>query len=303
MAEQFGSSSNMSCKTTNTTNDDCAACFDMNQSKEGLMELLGLDVSEVEKSAEIVNNLLQKGRQILHSYQDDIIGEIYEKQMQDDSELLQWLKKYHQQKWKAQYDDKFPWFRLLVDETEREAKELYDGVLTRTAEYGDKYMKSCSLLSIVIQLLFESLDDNDMSTTFHNIWNSLTNDGLQSITTYSDYILPETMNKQLNKTSDQKLDGPLFMALREYYRDQLFQILQESKILNRANLYEQTLDSVAEHGWITGITMIEKKTTKKSFNVLMDLIKQTKSNREPVISPTPVSTSIGNETLSENGEK
>lgn len=258
--------------TTVDMTDNCCSMFSgADQIKKELTELLALDALEEREATEILRAVLQKGRQMLHSYQEDIIGDIYDQQIKNDSKLLQILKKYHELEWKVQYEEKFPWFRSLCEETRTETEELFDSVLARTAEYGDKYMKDCPLLSITVQLLFESLNDDEMPTIFDNIWYSLTNDGLQSVTMYSDYILPEIMEKQLEKAQNQTPNGPLFMALREFYRDQLFQLLNYSKIVNRANLYEQALDFVAEHGWRTGVTMIEKKTTKKNFNILIDL--------------------------------
>ena len=71
-------------------------------------------------------------------------------------------------------------------------------------------MKDHPLLSLVIQPLFESLCDNDMSTVFNDIWNSQAYDGLRLITKYSNYMIPEIMKKQLDRNSENKHNDLLF---------------------------------------------------------------------------------------------
>ncbi|CAF1145547.1 unnamed protein product [Didymodactylos carnosus] len=104
-------------------------------------------------------------------------------------------------------------------------------------------MKNCPLLSIVIQLFCESLSDDDMSAAFDDIWNSLTNDGLRSTTQHFDHILEDGMKSLLEEPSEEEVHSSLFMALREYYRDELFQILKDSNVLDRANLYKLVLET------------------------------------------------------------
>ena len=308
MADNFGSGSEMYTDSSDTHGIGCSSLDNMSEIMRQLTKLLELDENDTEKSSEIVKSLLQNGRQSLISYENDLIGEIYEEQMKGGSELLQFLKQYHGEKWETQYATKFSWFKSLIEETEKDAKEILDCVLTRTAEYGEKYMNNCPLLSIVIQILFESLTDDDMASAFKNIWNTLTNEGLQSITQHSNYIVEEIMNKQMEKI-DQKLHRPLFMALREYYRKELFEHLQESKIVNRANLYELTLDLVAEYGWVNGLMKIEKKTTKTNFDRLKEFITQRQNSvPTPVPTPTPAqkpaepTTMFGNVTLDEKAK-
>ncbi|CAF4020109.1 unnamed protein product [Rotaria sp. Silwood2] len=281
MAKSFNSTHEMDSETNDVIETDS---FILPNSNEILRELTTLLAIDDGLQSEIVKNLLYQGRQVLISYKDDIIGDIYDEEMRENSKLLQLLKAYHQQRWETEYCMKFSWFRALIEEYERETKELYDRVLTRTAEYGDKYMNNCPLLSIAIQLLFESLSDDDMSTTFYDIWNSLTHDGLQSITQHSDYILAEIMNKQLEKSQENKPYGSLFMALREYYRNELVQYLRQSGVINRLNLHDLALDLVAEYGWLNGIKMIEQKTAKNTFVRLMGLINKI---QKPTPDPTP----------------
>ncbi|UJR20367.1 hypothetical protein I4U23_023499 [Adineta vaga] len=56
-------------------------------------------------------------------------------------------------------------------------------VVTRAAEYRKKYLKKCWLLSIVLQLLFQTIDDNNLQSTtiFKDLWFSITNEGVKSI--------------------------------------------------------------------------------------------------------------------------
>ncbi|CAF1280711.1 unnamed protein product, partial [Rotaria sordida] len=131
----------------------------------------------------------------------------------------------------------------------------YDSVLKRTAEYGNKYMKDCPILSIVLQLLFEGIDDTCMDETnaFNNLWCAITNNGLKSIENFS----------------DNKKRSVLFQALREYYCPKLFELLNKSKISDKDNLYESALNNVAEYGWLQGLQEVEKRIIVKHFKILL----------------------------------
>ncbi|CAM4917128.1 unnamed protein product, partial [Rotaria socialis] len=85
---------------------------------------------------------------------------------------------------------------------------------------------------------------------------------------------------------NKKLDGSVFIALREYYRNELFRILKESGVLNRSNLYELALGCVTEHGWIQGLNMIKTGTMKTNFDRLMEEILKTQK-QIPVASQPP----------------
>ncbi|CAF5116579.1 unnamed protein product [Rotaria magnacalcarata] len=138
--------------------------------------------------------------------------------------------------------------------------------MNRAAEYGNKYMKNCPILSIVLQLVFEGIDDQCLTelNVFNDLWLTITNDGLKSIQKYSDYVA-----KDLLDTIIEKKQLVLFQALREYYRPQLFQLLKESKINNTDNLYEFALDNVAEYGWLTGLQKLQNKIVPKYFKTLL----------------------------------
>ncbi|CAF4564875.1 unnamed protein product, partial [Rotaria sp. Silwood2] len=142
------------------------------------------------------------------------------------------LKKYIEQEWKIKYGSSNQWFVLFLKEYKDAVN--YDFVLKRAAEYGNKYLKDCPILSIVLQLLFEGIDDKSFNeaNVFNDLWCAITNNGLKSITNFS----------------DNKKRLVLLQALREYYRPKLFELLDKSKIIDRDNLYELTLDNVTEYG-------------------------------------------------------
>ncbi|CAF4098310.1 unnamed protein product [Rotaria magnacalcarata] len=211
------------------------------------------------------------------------------------------LKKYYRRKWEEQYGKSNPWFISFIGQYQNgENHDIYERVLTHAAEYGDNNTENCRILSIVLQFLFETVDDecwiktklfadqylkeqptsdsqylretensNDRFLKETNIcdslWYAITNEGLKSITKYSDYIIPFVMHEQLNKSQ-----SVLFEALREYYRTQLFSLLKENRIPHRQQLYDLVLDNVAEHGWLTGIQVIQQKVAPKCYKNLLE---------------------------------
>jgi hypothetical protein len=254
----------------NATNDDIKSITNE------MIHVLQLDDNEIKD--QIVNDLLESGRQSLFKHQEDIIPEIYVEVMDgNESKLIILLKKYFQRQWETQYGkEPNEWFKSFLEEYQKTGDQnLYESILIRTAQYGNRFMKGCPILSIVLQLLFESIDDQCLKETsiFDNLWLTVTNDGLKSITKYSEYIIPDVMNEQLNRSRP-----TLFQALRVYYRgecgkcgkcDKLFCLLEKSNIRDRGNLYELALDNVAEHGWLLGVEAIKEKTPPKSYATLL----------------------------------
>jgi hypothetical protein len=248
----------------------------INNSDDGISSITNeiikvLQLNDNENKDQIVNSLLENGRQSLIDYRGDITPEIYTKAMDSTGcKLLELLKMYFQRTWEIQYGSSNEWFSLFLKQYQSgENHDLYERVLIRTAEYGNKYMKNCPMLSIVLQLLFEAIDDKCLQETnlFNDLWFTITNDGLNSITKYADYIIEDVMNEQINEKH-----SALFQALREYYHRQLFLLLQRSNIRDRQNLYDLALDSVVERGWLTGLQVIKKKTTPKSYEELLENI-------------------------------
>ncbi|CAF4171578.1 unnamed protein product, partial [Rotaria sordida] len=131
----------------------------------------------------------------------------------------------------------------------------YDSVLKRTAEYGNKYSKDCPILSIVLQLAFESIDDKffDEKNAFNDLWCAITSNGLKSIEDFS----------------DKKKRPVLLQALCEYHRSKLFELLEKSKIPDRDNLYELALKNVANCGWLQGLQEVQERIRVKHFKILL----------------------------------
>lgn len=233
-----------------------------------------------EEKKEIVNDLLENGRQTLVKYETHIIRKIYKRVMEDkNNELMIALKKYFEQKWESEYSSSNEWFiSFLNDYKNSESHEIYERVLTRTAEYGNMYMKDCPILSIILQLFFESIDDNCLRKTnvFDDLWFTITNDGLQSITNFSDYITRKVMKEQL------KIHSILFQALSEYYRQNVFLALKQSNILNKGNLYELVLHDVIEYGWLANMKTIEEDITPKSHKTLLENLTSFYKKEKPV---------------------
>ena len=82
------------------------------------------------------------------------------------------------------------------------------------------------------------------------------------------------MNEQINK----KEESVLFYSLREYHREDLFQLLKQGNITNRENLYELVLDNVADYGRKNGLQAIEKKITPKHFKILLENFQPQQTN-------------------------
>ena len=153
-----------------------------------------------------------------------------------DGKLVALLKKYFRQQWEIEYGLSNEWFVAFLSKYQHDQNvELYERVLTRTAEYGNKYMKDCPVLSIVLQFLFELIDDESLKNTnvFDDLWSKITEEGLKAITQYSNYIREEVMNNELNK--DQ---STLYRALREYYRPRLSSLLKQYGISDERALHD-----------------------------------------------------------------
>ncbi|CAF3167779.1 unnamed protein product [Rotaria socialis] len=217
---------------------------------------------------EIVHDLMENGRQSLFKYEDDLLPDIYTAAINEkDSDFMKALKYYLEQQWKIRYSSN-EWFVLFLKQNED--SQNYQFILNRTAEYGNKYMKNCPILSIVLQLLFKEIDDQCLTelNLFNDLWLTITNHGLKSIEKYSNYI-----SKDLLNTIIEKKELVLFQALREYYRPQLFQLLEESNIKNTDNLYELALNNVADYGWLKGLQELQNKIIPKCFKILLTKIR------------------------------
>ncbi|CAF4534602.1 unnamed protein product, partial [Rotaria sp. Silwood2] len=216
-----------------------------------------LDLEEHEIKDTIINDLLENGRQALSKYKDEFAPDVYKTSInENDGQLMKSLKKYFEQQWKIKYGSSNQWFISFLEEYKDAVN--YDSVLKRTAEYGNKYLKDCPILSIILQLLFEGIDDKflDETNAFNDLWCAVTNNGLKSIENFS----------------DNKKRSVLLQALREYYRPKLFELLEKSEITDKDHFYELALDNVAEYGWSQGLQAVEKRIIKKYFKILIENI-------------------------------
>lgn len=97
-----------------------------------------LQIDEDENKDEIIDSLLKHGRQSLVNYEEDIIPNIYKKEMENNrSDLLESLKKYFQNVWPNEYGSSYNWFStFLKNYQDVKNPEVYQNILRRTAEYA-----------------------------------------------------------------------------------------------------------------------------------------------------------------------
>ncbi|CAF1228244.1 unnamed protein product [Rotaria sordida] len=244
-----------------------------------------LQLKDNENKDQIVNDLLESGRQSLVKYENDIIFEIYTAEMNGhEGKLINLLKHYFQQQWETQYGTSNEWFIVFLKQYQNgEKHDLYEHVLTRTAEYGNKYMKNFPILSIILQLLFEGIDDQCLREMpiFHDLWftiitegiESITNDDKKSITSnvdkpttnFLDYIVEDVVNEQKNNK-----ESILFQALRLYYDRPLSSLLEQSNVKVNNDVKNKALNEIANHGLLKGVEVIKPKTTVNLYKRLLE---------------------------------
>lgn len=231
-----------------------------------IINLLGLDGDE--KKDEILNDLFQYGQPSLRTYKHYLVPVIYNSVMNDsDNELIEQLKSYFEEHWKQQYRSSNPVFTQFFDEIKfNDYRHMYERVSLRTAKYGKKYMKNCTILSISLQMFFEGIDDQCLENTaiFEKLWYAVTIGGIQSIRQYSDYITADHMDQQINNKQSM-----LFQSLREYYRQELIPFFQQCNIRDQRSLYQLALDHVTESGWETGLQAVADNIVPANFEILL----------------------------------
>ncbi|CAF0758619.1 unnamed protein product [Adineta steineri] len=244
--------------------------------KEEIANILSLDGNE--HKDDIVNSILYDGRQTLVEYREDIIPKIYKETMDNNnSPLMLSLKQHFEKTLQARFSEDSPWFVTFLREyKEGENHDLYDRVMSRIVDGGD-CTKNFAMLSIPLQLLFEGLDDECMKEgdVFDHLWSTITNDGLQSIKKFSDYIIKSVMDEQL------KSGSTLFRAVREYYRDEVVSSLNQCNITNKRNIYESALDDVAEHGWLGDVKSIKDDITPRAHRMLLEELRSFHEKAQP----------------------
>ncbi|UJR17840.1 hypothetical protein I4U23_004739 [Adineta vaga] len=234
---------------------------------------------------QVVTDLLSNGRQALHQYQEELIPKIYKKEINTaDGQLLQLLKQYFDRQWHSQYDSVNQWFTSFITTYQNDKNpQQYERVLTRTAEHGNRYMKDCPVLSIVLQLLFELIDDECLlqnTTIFDDLWSTVTNEGLKSIGKYSNYMKEEVLNEEVDKHR-----STLYRALCEYYRPRLVAVLKEHHIDEEEIDHDVALDRIAENGVKKGIDLIQQEiVTRKQKQVLSENLHSNEQTNRKTIS-------------------
>ncbi|CAF4356816.1 unnamed protein product [Rotaria sp. Silwood2] len=243
-----------------------------NQFISQICELLSLEEAEHE-SRIIARQLLINGRQELVHHRDNIAPIDFENQMdkKGNSTLLEILKRYFQQQWQR---IPFHWFNAFITGQQSEDNgRHYQQVLTRTAEYGQKYMRECPVYSIVLQLVFIFNDDINMDETkFDQVWNTFAMEGCKTtLKKWKKYIVSAVMKVRVDS-----LNSPLFLALREYFREPALSLLEQSNISNRRNLLEIALDCLANDGWVVGLNDVKVKEliSPKNHKLLMDNLRK-----------------------------
>ncbi|CAF0919988.1 unnamed protein product [Didymodactylos carnosus] len=232
-----------------------------------ITEYLELECND--KREEIISDLLINGRQTLYKYQGDLIPEVLQQEddylAQNNSPLLKLLKQHATETWETLLS-KQPIIMSFINDVKNQNPEHFDNVLTRISEYGTTYTRSSSILSVVVQLLSESIDDECLMKTndFNELWNTITIKGVKSMIRFAQHIPEEELEAQINnKTS------PLYLSLRMYYDDEIKKLFSKCKIPNRQNtLYDLAIDAITEKGWIEGIESIRKKVTGTHYNMV-----------------------------------
>lgn len=250
-----------------------------------ICQLLSLDQTE-DDSCIIAKQLLINGRQELVRYRDHIASIDFDNQMdkKGNSTLLKVLKRYCEQQWQQNPLD---WFNKFITEQQSlENDQHYQNVLTRTAEYGSKYMnKECPVFSIVLQLVFVFDNDINMADNiFNEIWNTFILEGCNiALRKWKKYIVSAKIKEYINSPN-----SPLFRALCECFREPVLSLFDQSKISDRQNLSEIALDCLANNGWTVGLDderVKERISPKKYTSLMINLGKYLEKNQ--LILPAP----------------
>ena len=123
----------------------------------------------------------------------------------------------------------------------------FNDILTRLAKNGCTYTKlSFQILFLVLELTFPLIVSRDKNAA-GNLWIFLTTDGLKSLTQFSDDIPPEQLMKELNPESQ----SPLYLALRNYYKEEVDKLFKEYlQNIDTRNYYNSIINSLTRDGWV-----------------------------------------------------
>jgi hypothetical protein len=258
-----------------------------------LIHILQLDIIDEDTADQIIVDLVNNGRQSLVQHRDDILEEIYLDMMNDQSQLLTILKNAVSNRWSSIFYPSYSWLQSFIKQYQTQSSDIYDQIITRTAEYGrQKFINSNDngeqILFVVIQFLFNLNNERMMDGyIFNRVWYILISTGLQGLEQLDEFIELEDIKE------DKKI---LFLALREYYRPELFSILSKCKIIDCRGLYDSILDRIAEFGWRLGLDHIRNKITPRMYKEFLKHVETI----VPIPSLEPTKNEIKNKYLTIN---
>jgi hypothetical protein len=248
------------------------------------------------KKDEIISALVNNGRQKLFQYEEYLIPEIFSIERnyikgQADTPLLEILKEHIYEKLKNVLGQNSLTLSAQI-EREKEKNACRFGVIQRRfAEYSTSYTKSSFVLYFVLQLLFNGVKDDFKETTviFDKLFECVTNEGIQRIKEFKQYIAKDDLDEQLN--DDRSL---LHSALRMYYREEVKELFSNYSIDDKNNLYNLVADNIPRHGWIA---TIELESVKNKIAPIMyqDIHTLISKKTQQSIPPEPPIHSISGE--------
>ncbi|CAF3087071.1 unnamed protein product [Rotaria sp. Silwood2] len=258
----------------------------LNAASEVVEQIINyLELEDNDKKDEIISDLLTNGRQALYKHQKDIIPELLsqekEYKVEDGSSLLKIIKQYITETWERLLVNQ-PTIISFISDTKKENSIHFDNVLTRIAEYGSNHANASFILSFVLQLLSESIDDECFlkTNTYKELWNSITIQGIQGIKTASRHVPAEELEQHINNKK-----SPVYLALRMYYEEEIKILFGKLKIPNRKNtLYDLASDTITENGWLQGIQSIKAKITETHYDMLTKSIESRIQNQYSTVS-------------------
>ena len=260
-----------------------------------------LELESAEEKDHIVADVLENGRQALVKYENVLVPDVYSGEINksnknstvtadtssEETPLLKLLKQYVYQQWEMTCKDQ-PILWLFINKVKDENNDHYELILRRTAEYGTTYTKSSSILAIVLQLLFQGIDDDCLTNkdVFSKLWSSVTDEGLKACNNFADYIAEDDLKQQLDDPV-----SPLFQALRTYYDEKLPELFKKHSISDTKDLYNIAIDNVTKSGWLVGVEAVKGKIPPVKYKqLLVDITPPPPQTPQEVTPQTPIPT-------------
>lgn len=229
-----------------------------------------LELESVEEKDQLVADVLRDGRQVLVKYENILIPDIYLAEINnfdasEETPLLKLLKQYIYQQWETACKDQ-PIIWSFINKVKDENNDHFELVLRHAAEYSTTYTNSSSILAIILQLLFQGIDDDCLKNkaVFSNLWSSITSQGLKACQDFGDYIAEDDLNQQLDDPA-----SPLFQALRMFYEEKLPELFKKHGISDTKGLYNVGIDNVTKSGWLTGVEAVKGKIPPVKYKQLL----------------------------------